>query len=387
MRQVLLIAGWIALVLTLTALSWYHLGWAGFVGAVIAAVTASVVFLVLLFRQTSGARRGAHAVGGAPHPVKEEDISIPDVPARAIAPPPPAAVDLGPAGPALVADHFPWPLGTPGTASMEPWRISGSPGPAGICADSALVGDLHVRAASIVGPSHRCQEPAMPRQDAYRLGVDQARRHLIVAVADGMSDSSHSDLGANVAADTIATRLRSVLAERRSITLEDLGACFGSAAKRMTTTAEQRGLQPDDVRAAALGATIELVPNSGGGREVLLATIADVSGWLRQECSWRQVAGDTKQGMDAGHLSAFLPHFPSQVILRRIELAPGDVLALTTDGIGDVLLGPGRLAEWFTEQWERPPSIGGFIDTVGFEAKGRLDDRTAVVIWSPGRCP
>ncbi|GAA3447188.1 hypothetical protein Pve01_73570 [Planomonospora venezuelensis] len=377
-----LVIGWGLMIFLSAAVGRFLAGRPGTVIGVCTALVLASVFTFLLHRQVASVGPAGRAGATGRRPPEEGGPS--DAPAQPA--PPAAAVPARPAGEPLPERHFPRPVGRPGQANLQPWRLPGQPGPAGICADSALVGDLQVRAASIVGPGHRCEEPATPRQDAYRIGVDGTGRYLIVAVADGMSDSSHSDLGANVAVDTVVRRLRAVLTGR-TVNEQDMRECFGSAAERMTATARQRGLAPEDVRAAVLAAVVELNPDVHGGRAVFFAAIADVSAWLRRGRSWCRIAGDGKHGLDAGRLSDFLPHFPSAVRLMTRRLDPGDVLALTTDGIGDALLASGELAAWFADEWKSPPFIGRFIDTVGFEARGQLDDRTAIVIWCPERQP
>ncbi|WP_218011116.1 protein phosphatase 2C domain-containing protein [Herbidospora mongoliensis] len=304
----------------------------------------------------------------------------------AMTPPPSLDIKVAPMpaqAPRDAARRFPQPGGLPGTAAQLPWRLPSAPGPSGICADSALVGDLEVRAASIVGPGHRCKDPADARQDAYRLGLDKHGRYLIVTIADGMSDSRHSHLGANVAADTIVKHLQDVMADGTWSETE-LKNSFHNAAARMTATAEQRGLTRNDVRAAALAAVIDLRPCDDGTRIAVFASIADVSAWLKEGHGWRQIAGDAKQGYDAGRLSEYLPHLPSSVRITQFEIPPDTVLALTTDGVGDALAVK-ELGAWFADQWNRPPFIGDFITSVGYETKGFNDDRTAVVLWCPGR--
>ncbi|MEV6495002.1 protein phosphatase 2C domain-containing protein, partial [Actinoplanes sp. NPDC051633] len=107
-------------------------------------------------------------------------------------------------------------------AHAQPWLLPPHRSAPGIAADEAQVGDLSVRAASVVGPGHRCTEPVVARQDAYQLGRDRASRFLVVAVADGISASRHADRGATVAAqrsvDALAGRLD------QAATLDDLSA-------------------------------------------------------------------------------------------------------------------------------------------------------------------
>jgi len=235
----------------------------------------------------------------------------------------------------------------------------------------------------MVGPGHRCSIPAAPRQDAYRLAVDKSNRYLLIAIADGMSDSSHSHLGANIAANALVQRLRQS-DDPADASPQDL---FVQAAQQMVATARQRGLSEDSVRAAALIAVIDIDPAPDGYRTVRFASLADVGAWVRAGRSWLQIAGDPKEGLDGGKLDKFLPFHPRDVRTSSCRLGPKDVLALASDGIGDVL-GLGAIGVWFADQWAEPPHISDFIDAVGFEAKGEQDDRTAVVLWcTPGRRP
>ncbi|MFC4591230.1 protein phosphatase 2C domain-containing protein [Sphaerisporangium corydalis] len=254
------------------------------------------------------------------------------------------------------------------------------PALAGIAADAATVGELIVRAASLVGPGHRCEEPAVPRQDAYRLGRNTLKSHLIVAVADGMSDSKRSHLGANVAVTALVGRIRSDLDSGTPLCAPEV---FLDAARQMAGSARQHGAEEDDVRAAALVAVIPVQPDARGGRTVWLAALADVGGWLRTAEGWRRLIGARKDGLDAGRLAEFLPFHPDRVTSITTELPPGAVLALATDGLGDALEPGDALASWFARRWEAPPPVADFLRDVGFEAAGRLDDRTAVVVWCP----
>ncbi|WP_344897159.1 protein phosphatase 2C domain-containing protein [Actinomadura meridiana] len=279
-----------------------------------------------------------------------------------------------PDGPSAM--EFPRPFGAGARQSGEPWRLPDEPAISGIAADAVRVGSLTVRAASLVGPGHRCAEPAQHRQDAYRLGRDPDRRHLLVAVADGMSDSSRSHLGANVAVTALIGRLRADLGRGTS---PDGHALFLDAARQMSGMAVQQGLAEDDVRAAALAAIVPVEPAADGRRRVWASWIADVGVWARADGGWARLVGADKGGLDGDVLTEFLPFHPDRAQTAELTLEEGAVLALATDGIGDVLADGG--APWFADRWAAPPHIASFVADVGYDARGRLDDRTAVVIW------
>ena len=236
-----------------------------------------------------------------------------------------------------------------------------------------------------MGPGHRSQEPATARQDAYRLGRDITGQYLLVAVADGMSDSGYSHLGANVAVSALVSLLRSALvggAEPASLSAPEL---FIETSRQMLNAAEQRSLSADDVRAAVLGAVIPVTANRAGQREAWLAGVADVSAWHRRPGGWRHLAGTPKSGLDANVLSEFLPYHSRKAASTIVRLEAGDVLALTTDGIADTFTMAEGAAAWFAERWQYPPDIVSFLKDVSYEARAQLDDRTAVVVWCEER--
>ncbi|MFA1548407.1 protein phosphatase 2C domain-containing protein [Actinomadura chokoriensis] len=282
-----------------------------------------------------------------------------------------------PAAPADLAEmDFPRPLGAGARQSRAPWRLPDEPAISGIAADAVSVGPLTVRAASLVGPGHRCAEPAQHRQDAYRLGRDPDRRHLLVAVADGMSDSSRSHLGANVAVTALIGRLRADLAGGAPL---DGPSLFLDAARQMSGMAAQQRVTENDVRAAALAAVVPVEPAPDGSRLVWLAWVADVGAWLRSDAGWTRLVGADKEGLDLDVLTEFLPFHPDRARTAWVTVQRGAVLAFATDGVGDVLAG--GAAPWFAERWAGPPHVASFVADVGFDARGQLDDRTAVVVW------
>lgn len=268
-------------------------------------------------------------------------------------------------------------------AARRPWVLPIEPAVSGITADQTRIGDLDVRAASIVGPAHRCEEPAMPRQDSYRLGRDHAGRYLIIAVADGMSDSRRSDLGARVATRCAVDTLRAHLDSGASPTPQAIEAAFYTSAGAMVTVAKNEDLTEMDVRCALIVAIIPTESNAASGsRRAWFATLADVSAWLRHDNGWRCIAGDQKKGdLHSNALHNFLPHHPNSAVTTPYDLEPGAVVAVVTDGVGDAFSEVPNAAQWFAQRWETPVPLESFLLDVGYHARGQLDDRTSVTVW------
>lgn len=274
--------------------------------------------------------------------------------------------------------------GTP-RAARYPWYLPVEPAQSGVAADQVRLGDLEVRAASVVGPDHRCEEPATARQDAYRLGRDAKGRHLVVAVADGLSSAARSDLGATVAVRAAVDLVRRELDNVAYPGDIDMTAVFTKVAGHVAGAARQLQCSPDDVLAALITAIVPSRPTGpNGSRTVWLASLADVSAWLRQDLGWQRLAGAEKHGMDRNALDAFLPHHWNRVVVDRAEVPWGGTLAVLTDGIGDALTDVPDGARWFAERWRHPTNLASFLLDVSYEAPSQVDDRTAVVVWCGG---
>jgi serine/threonine protein phosphatase PrpC len=267
-------------------------------------------------------------------------------------------------------------------AAAEPWRLPDSPSPSGLAADQGTVGSLEIRAASVIGPAHRCSVPALPRQDAYRLGQDSARKHLIIAVADGMSDSRHSDAGANIAAAAAVGNIRSLLDNGVPTVRLDAREIFTVAAGQMLGAAEQRGWQADEVRSVLAVAVVQTAAHEESGiRQAWLATLADVTAWRWRADGWDLLLGDLKDDGAIGELEYYLPYHPDRSQSDVIDLGPADVLAIMTDGLGDAISMLPDAAAWFASKWREPPDVARFMVDVGYEDSQFNDDRTAVVVW------
>ena len=271
-------------------------------------------------------------------------------------------------------------------ANNVPWILPARPAQSGVAADEAKVGEVSVRAASVVGPGHRCDEPAAPRQDAYRLGRDRDGRWLVVAVADGISGSAHSELGAAVAAeaavDVICDRLS------RSSDLGHLAATdvFSTVAVRMASVARARMIEPRDTSSVLIATVIEASAPTGTRRGMWVGWVGDVSAWVLANGAWAMLAGDDKaerDGMASNVVNAYLPADPQAAQERLFDVAGGSTLAFVTDGVGDALARIPKANAYFAERWSQPPTVTSFLNDVCYEAKGFQDDRTAVVVWTP----
>jgi serine/threonine protein phosphatase PrpC len=272
------------------------------------------------------------------------------------------------------------------TAGQAPWHLPVSAAPNGLAADAARLGDLEVRAASMVGAGHRCQEPAGPRQDAYALGRTPDGQFLVIAVADGVSQSPRSDLGARVAVSA-ATRELVEMLSAGGITAIDKARLYNAVAGEMLGTGRNRGLPDEDICSILIVAVIPAVSRGDGMRQIWTSWIGDVSLWVHHDGILQRLTGREKTGLDRNTLTAVLPFNPDWAEELRFNLEPSDRVAILTDGLSDSLSGIPEAAEFFARQWAGSvPHPAAFLHSLCYDGPGQTDDRTAVVVWcSPPR--
>lgn len=271
-------------------------------------------------------------------------------------------------------------VGVSSKHAHHPWRLPPRPSQSGVAADQAEVGDLVVRAASVVGISHRLARPAQARQDSYRLGMDGSGDHLVIAVSDGVGAAPQSELGATIACRAAVDAIRGMLDNATPVDGLDVHRVFDDAARFMAGAADQQGMPRGDMAAVMVVAVVPVRAGERGGRRAWLAWLGDASVWARSESRWQRLAGDGKEGLDRNHVGAALPHGHRQALSTVVDLPPACVFTVVTDGIGDAL-GRAESAAWFANRWQRPPALASFLMDVDFDARQTTDDRTAVTVW------
>lgn len=266
-------------------------------------------------------------------------------------------------------------------AGRSPWRLPIGQAQSGIAADAAQLGDLEVRAASVIGPGHRCCEPATARQDAYALMQAHSGSHLIVAVADGLSSSASSEIGARVAVSAAARFLHRELEVSPDLEHLSAGPLFREVAGEMVGTGRNRAIDDRALCSLLIVAVIPAIAQRDGSRRVWTAQVGDVSLWLHGRDGWSQRTGKSKAGLDRNMVDAVLPFNYEQVVAGFVNVQHGQGIAVMTDGLGDTLSAVATAKPLFSERWARPPHLARFVSDLCFDAPGQNDDRTAVVVW------
>ncbi|WP_406159324.1 protein phosphatase 2C domain-containing protein [Streptomyces sp. NBC_00882] len=306
----------------------------------------------------------------------------------------PAAPQPQPAKPRPFLRERPTDLSVPrfgdgARAQGYPWLLPERTVQNGIAADEATVGAFAIRAASVIGPGHRCGQPAEPRQDSYRIGRSRDSRYAIVAVADGLSSAAWSDAGAATASSQAVTLLREQI-ETVGFGRLDVKELYGRIAESVAAHAAGRGVATSHVATVLITAVLA-EPDANGVAEAWISWLGDSSAWTLDPHVplWQVSAGDVKDRTAAvvsNEVAGQLPDTPQLARDHYVTLAPGAALALVTDGIGDAWADPaGNVNEYFANAWRSPVPATRFTADVGFDAPQCLDDRTAVVTWNGGR--
>lgn len=271
-------------------------------------------------------------------------------------------------------------------AQGYPWLLPERTVQNGIAADEATVGALTIRAASVVGPGHRCGRPAEPRQDSYRIGRSPDSRYAIVAVADGLSSAPWSDVGATAASSQAVTLLREQIGAVGFDRL-DVKALYGRLAESIAAHAVGRGVGASQLATVLITAVIA-EPDANGVARAWVGWLGDSSAWTLDPRvpRWQFSVGEAKDRAAAvvsNEVAGRLPDTPQLAADGYVALPAGAALALVTDGIGDAWADQaGNVNAYFANAWRMPVPATRFTADVGFDAPQCLDDRTAVVVWN-----
>lgn len=329
----------------------------------------------------------------------------PYVPARAAdapATPEPALVDSVPpllepaqqipAGPALPGDPSELAcFGERGRLQPVPGRLTAQPGEAlANVPDTAIEWvdqtdpndpdqTLALRGVSVRGHIHRWEGSV--RQD--QLAVGQVGENWVAAVSDGLGSQPHSHLGAALASRFVAGWSS---AEQLVRSEQTVFSC-AEVASIMRFEARQRGLDPRAVSATLTFAVVPARPDvdeNGYPRwRVAVAQIGDSHAYLLRDGEWNRITeGDPETEADGALTNVVDPlpgHTDAQV--WHLDAEPGDVLALTSDGVGTMLEDLPSFAAAMAGQWEPyAPSPAALLYVVDAAARSYDDDRTFIGI-------
>jgi hypothetical protein len=259
-------------------------------------------------------------------------------------------------------------IGEPAPAIDVP-LVAGDPYRPDTIADGGAAYGLTVRAASVRGLAKRYL--AGPRQDDMCLGVHDASESVIVAVADGVSASARSELGAALAArHAVAAVVRQLDDDAL-----DWARVFEHAAWAVI---EQQNGAPDSL---ATTLTVAVVQKG----TVRAAGVGDSPAWVLGGEAFEPVVAQPPRidGLVGGGVDA-LPRAAGLFTAVERALDPDNVLLVCTDGLGLPLGdGTGEVGRAFARELAVPPDIPDFARLLDFSRATYDDDRTLVAVWGP----
>jgi serine/threonine protein phosphatase PrpC len=241
------------------------------------------------------------------------------------------------------------------------------------------LGDLDLRAVSLQGELHiACAEP---RQDAYGTLASRDGSWLCAGVADGIGSKPHSAFGADSALRRGLRRLAWSIADRTGV-VDPVGV-VEAAARGAAARASALGVDPTEVATTLVLAAVEVTPAEDGSRTCTIISVGDSHALvLRSGGAWEYLTPQDDSG-PSNLVSHHLPVAPGEPVVRTVDLLPGDVLVLATDGFTTPLAdGEGELGRELARRWlPEPRLLLPFLVDVMFE--GYHDDRTVVAVWCP----
>jgi serine/threonine protein phosphatase PrpC len=304
--------------------------------------------------------------------------------------------------PAWVGGFAPYSVGEPGAAAL---KVKPRPDPTewdrrDTVLDGVYLHDdldrrvLQLRAASVRGLSHRYNGTV--RQDDYAFRCTEDRRHLVVVVSDGVSNSKLSHKAAAVVSRLGAELVALELARRSPARIEwaeivtQLSDEIVRLGHKLVEPAPDGGeLSVGEVAhllaATALFGVIELRPVEPEVDAYFYA-VGDSSAWVLRDGHVWQPMFEVKNGGEgaASSVTKALPlSRPPAPRGVTTTVKKGDVVVLMSDGIGDPLEDGSRtVGRFLAEAWREPPAPLQFAAQVDFARKTHDDDRTAVAVWA-----
>lgn len=248
---------------------------------------------------------------------------------------------------------------------------------------------LRVRAACLRGDDHRYAGTL--RQDSMDLALVADGRALFLAVSDGVGNAKSSHLGSEIATrhlrDLVAGAAADLLAEPDPDAVKDrVARLVAQVATQITAEAERRRIDPAELSATLVAALVENTPPGPSGdtapRRVVVFSVGDSCVLVLRDGAFEPIY-DVKGDSDMANAPVRpLPGFPVPDTVL-FPLAPGEVLVVGTDGLGDPMRDNDKVKRQLADWWGAgaPRTTLEFGWQVSFNARTYGDDRTAICVW------
>jgi serine/threonine protein phosphatase PrpC len=269
-------------------------------------------------------------------------------------------------------------------------------------ADGGEAFGLVTRAASVRGLFKRYLGGS--RQDDFCLQLHVPTRTLLVAVADGVSASPRSHLGAALAVrQAAAAAVRQLeagaaeldwsevfsqaawaLVEEHRRACSDSSASVEDAAASLATTLAVAALTADEADSDGHSTCDGARPEK---YRLQVGAVGDSPTLVLSQGKFVRVVGDEgdPDGLIGGGVEA-LPRHTNPSVTEPRTLEPEDVLLVCTDGLALPLAdGKGEVGRTLIRELANPPDIVDFARLLDFSRSTYDDDRTLVAVWPQAR--
>ena len=298
-------------------------------------------------------------------------------------------------------------LGEPSTINSRTWWTSGyhkvhkSLARASVEYDFGTCENLAVFAATMRGAKHQFNESQ--NQDSFAVcSVEEPRKHIVIAVCDGVSGSKYSAYGSRRLARESVSRLAKQVQESDStshINEEVFRKVLMESSIAMqtwsSTDPDCPPTPPKETSVIELSTTIALVlvntqQNSNGDYPVQAAIVGDSPIYLSTGDHYEIKSSYTKGDDVVQNSTNALPVVQDEQIAMtwlEMNLTPSSHLLITTDGFSNVLREGNTIhARRLNSIWSTPAIPANLLTHlagIDFDRRGEDDDRTAVIVWSP----
>ena len=248
-----------------------------------------------------------------------------------------------------------------------------------IVLDRGIVGgDIHVRAASVRGRSHRAT--GLPRQDAYGVAETAGGQGIVVVIADGVSSTPFAHEAAHLAVRSLTSRIAKLAEFSEWRNSARIVECFVEVSGLIADLGtNRRGSSPLGGRAATTVLLLVVKRGADGTWLGIAARVGDSAAFISFEPSaWHPLFEDAHPVDVIDQEVAALPYSgeSSDPELRAFDAPAGAGLLLVSDGALSKIAG----LEDLLVKSEGLPSVLELASYLDSEKKGEIDDKTMVLI-------
>lgn len=265
-----------------------------------------------------------------------------------------------------------------------------------LIADIAKIENIFVFGYSMRGESHFAHHE--PRQDYFVIDSCKSKRgkdYLIVAVADGVGNSSEADKFAEYIANYTSLELKDLLMEkdRESVLWDAFASNIWEVSVRYCFEKSNRDNDNDNDQDIDINAyvqnwatTLELLIvecNKPDANEFTHVTIAGDGGCyiINDKNKWRVVKeGKVRYNTVISNAVNCLPYKPESIVVQEGILSKNEMLFIVTDGFGDFIEESSEVRAFFGSRLLKVNNISEYIRTLNVAVKGMDDDKTGVLI-------